>query len=87
MILEYSWHNVLAITFNSSSHLFHMQRGICGGGLVSTPGIFSLFSELKENVLKESCAPRNNTCLDLIQLLLLRSKEVNLSHICVNENM
>ena len=43
--------------------------------MVSTPGIFSLFSELKENVLKESCAPKNNTRLDLIQLLLLGPKK------------
>ena len=34
---------------------------MCRGGLVSIPGIFSWFSELKENVLLESCAPRNNT--------------------------
>ena len=34
---------------------------MCRGGLVSIPGIFSWFSELKENVLLESCAPTNNT--------------------------
>ena len=34
---------------------------MCRGGLVSIPGIISWFSELKENVLLESCAPRNNT--------------------------
>ena len=39
-------------------------------GLVSTPGIFSLFSELKENVLLEGFALRNNTPLDLSQFCL-----------------
>ena len=34
---------------------------MCRGGLVSIPGVFSWFSELKESVLLESCAPRNNT--------------------------
>ena len=45
------------------------------GGLVSTPDVFSWFSELEENVLYESCAQWNNTHLDLIQLLLLGPKK------------
>ena len=45
------------------------------GGLVSTPDVFSWFSELEENVLYESCAQWNNTSLDLIQLLLLGPKK------------
>ena len=44
-------------------------------GLVSTPDVFSWFSELEENVLYESCALWNNTHLDLIQLLLLGPKK------------
>ena len=49
----------LQLPFNSSSHLFYLHD-LCksqtcglgpGGGLVSTPGVFSQFSELEENVL------------------------------------
>ena len=48
----------LQLPFNSSSHLFYLHD-LCksqtcrlgpGGGLVSTPGVFSQFSELEENV-------------------------------------
>ena len=57
-------------------------------GLVSTPGIFSLFSELKENVLLEGFALRNNTPLDLSQFcLFFVVTEPHWSDICVNENM
>ena len=49
----------LQLPFNSSSHLFYLhvlcKSQTCGlgpgGGLVSTPGVFSQFSELEENVL------------------------------------
>ena len=49
----------LQLPFNSSSHLFYLHD-LCksqtcglgpGGGFVSTPGVFSQFFELEENVL------------------------------------
>ena len=74
------------LPFNSSSHLFYLHD-LCksqtcglgsGGGLVSTPGVFSQFGRkclVRKLSSKEQHPPSS------YPVVIVRSKEANLSHV------
>ena len=85
----------LQLPFNSSSHLLYLHD-LCksqtcglgpGGGLVSTPGVFSQFSELEENVFSCKKVVLQGTTPPFIVYLLGRVyQEVKMMTLPENKN-